>query len=447
MCDGRLTDCVVGGVASAGFGWVSDSTARAAGALLVAATNWWVTTPSVLTSTQSAPGQPSALDTVHSLQQLTIPLTLTILVLSVLNQSIRMMLSRRKDPAVNVALGLVRYALVAGGGLFVLQLVLQGSDWLARWWAADTMAQFSQRIGGLVVLLSGNNQFLEFFLGLMLLILSFIQWVLGFIRQSGILVLAVLLPLAASGSINDSTRGWLRKVLVWLVGLVFYKPIAALIYAIGFGMLGTGQDLQVIMTGLMVLLLSVIALPLMMKFFSFAGADSSGGGVGGALIGGAMGATGAMKLAGGFGGGGAVDAAARMERSGPGASNSPAGSGGGLTPTGSSGSPGGPSSGTPGGSTPGTPAGSGTGTNTGAGTTPGSGLVPSGASGSSGASASPAATAGAGGTSTAATGAATGAPKAAGPAGLAVDAGIQAANLAKGAANEMGHAPGQEGQQ
>jgi type IV secretion system protein TrbL len=112
--------------------------------------------------------------------------------------------------------------------------------------------------------------------------------VLGFIRQAGILVLAALLPLAASGSINESTKPWLNRMLPWLLTLVLYRPMAALIYMIGFTFLGTGNDVTTVMTGLMVLVLAVVAMPAMMRFFSWAGVSVTGGG--GAAMAGAIGA-------------------------------------------------------------------------------------------------------------------------------------------------------------
>ncbi|MCA1836180.1 MAG: hypothetical protein LC721_07575, partial [Actinobacteria bacterium] len=119
-------------------------------------------------------------------------------------------------------------------------------------------------------------------------LLGAVQWVLGFIRQAGILVLAALLPLAASGSINESTKPWLNRMLPWLLTLVLYRPMAALIYMIGFTFLGTGNDITTVMTGLMVLVLAVIAMPAMMRFFSWAGVSMTGGG--GAAMAGAIGA-------------------------------------------------------------------------------------------------------------------------------------------------------------
>jgi hypothetical protein len=123
-------------------------------------------------------------------------------------------------------------------------------------------------------------------------LLGAVQWVLGFVRQAGILVLAALLPLAASGSINESTKPWLNRMLPWLLTLVLYRPMAALIYMIGFTFLGTANDVTTVMTGLMVLVLAVIAMPAMMRFFSWAGVSAGGGG--GAVMAGAIGAASLM---------------------------------------------------------------------------------------------------------------------------------------------------------
>jgi hypothetical protein len=412
MCNPLATPlaCTANAVVSSGFGEIADSASQAAAYMVVQAMTWWTHTGSVNPDT----------DATHTLQGYTTPIVLAVLVCSVLVQAGRMIISRRKDPAINVGVGLIRYAAVTAGGLILLRLALQGADDLCTQLAGQAMTQFGAKMTGLMPGFAKDSLFLSFCLSLALMVLSGIQWLLGFVRQAGILVLAVLLPLAASGSINDSTRPWLKKLTGWLISLVSYKPMAAMIYLIGFTYVGDAQDLGAFMTGLMVLALAVVALPTMMKFFSWAGsADTSGGGAGGVLAAGALGAAGLSKLAGGSGGG-AVQSAAAMDRSGPGSGSPP--------PTGS-----GTSAPTPG-----------RGPSDSAGPQGGHGSSGAGAAGGTSSGASSAANAGgsaagssaAGGTAAgaaggAASGAAGGAAAAAGPAGAAAAGAIQ---VAKGAA-------------
>src|SRR5690606_5706288 len=169
-------------------------------------------------------------------------------------------------------------------------------------------------------------------------------------REASIVILAGLLQLSAAGTVTRGTSGWFQKVLSWMLTLVAYKPVAATVYATAFLMLGGSSDdgtlfrhageaaggdaegvteLRWIVMGLAVLLMSIIALPVMMKFFSWTvGQEKGSGGGGQALAGAAMSAmyaSGATRS----GGSSAADQANATERSlGP--AGSAGGNGGGA---------------------------------------------------------------------------------------------------------------------
>ncbi len=391
----------VAGSAASAFADIATQAAQAATDLLATAMTWWVATPSVaLTGKDAAP--------IEALQAYTKPLVVLILVMSVLTQAFWMIVSRKKEPLLNIVGGLVRYTVVVTIGLVVESTCLALVDGLCTTWFSQATTGFAQRVGGLAVptILSNPMQLLA--IGAVLGLLAAIQWVLAMLRQAGLLVLAVLLPLAAAGSLNDATKPWLRKLISWAVPLTTYKLMAMLIYSIGFSMLGGGQDLSTIMVGIMVLFLAVFAMPVMMKFFAPFGADTSGGGTGGVLAGGALAAGGAIRLASMTGG--APESASRMQRSGPGTNS------GGGAPQGSATPP-------SGGPTPG----------------PGGKSGPAGPAGPNPTSTPPTSGAGAGAAGGGAAAAGGGAAAAAGPAGAAAAAGIAVAAKAKQGAQNLGN--------
>jgi hypothetical protein len=216
-----------------------------------------------------------------------------------------------------------------------------------------------------------------------------------------------VLPLAAAGMLTPATRGWFRRVTGWMLALIFYKPAAAAVYATAFTMIGTGKDPRTVLMGFAMVFLSLLALPVLMRFFTWTTghvADASGGG--GFLqtaLQGAV-AVGALRgMSGGTGGSGPVEQARLVTaRLGPSDSGP-----GGAPPSGAAGRPGAPPA--PGNGAPAT--------------------APGTAAGS--AAAAPAARAGAASGAAAGTGAgsAAAAGAAAGPAGTA------AAGLAAGAAS------------
>jgi hypothetical protein len=189
-------------------------------------------------------------------QTLLQPLSLTILVGSILAQAIRMMISRKGDPLVQVLLGLVRYAVTTGLGLTILHAALKAGDALATGILDDAPAKFAQLLQAML-LANPTNLWGVLLLSNIATVLAVVQWLLMELRQAGLLVLAAMLPLAASGSLNRATRGWLDRLIGWLLAIVAYKPAAAFIYYLGFSYLspraGAPGNLGTILTGVLVL--------------------------------------------------------------------------------------------------------------------------------------------------------------------------------------------------
>ncbi len=308
--------CEIQQAAKGAFEQIAESAAGAAGQMIADSLTWWIRTPSVDPQTPA----------VATAQSYTLPLIALVLMGSVLVQALRMTLSRKRDPMLNVGIGLVRYFVVATLGLVVLAGALKAADDFSVWVVGQSMADFSTRMKTVLTPAVIANPFSLLAMGGLGYLLGAVQWVLGFVRQAGILVLAALLPLAASGSVNESTKPWLSRMLPWLLTLVLYRPMAALIYMIGFTFLGTANDVTTVMTGLMVLVLAVIAMPAMMRFFSWAGVSAGGGG--GAVM---AGAVGAASLMGASSRARANKQASYIDATGPGSNNPRPG---GAAPTG-----------------------------------------------------------------------------------------------------------------
>ncbi|MBN9098148.1 MAG: hypothetical protein J0I49_08570 [Pseudonocardia sp.] len=288
--------------------------ARGAADLIVTTSTWWTTTDSVDPRDSAVIAAQGATSTLVGI----------IVFGSILVQAIRLILSHKAEPLLMVATGLFRFAIVSALGLVVLQGALRAGDALATSVMSDAANNFALFM---VDTLTGpnnvNNTFITLLCAVIGAVLSLIQWLLMAIRQAGLLVLAAMLPLAASGSLNRSTRGWLDKVITWLIAIVVYKPAAAFIYFIGFSYLSspssnTPGSISTQITGLMVLLLAVLAMPILLKFFAWSGTQVSGTGGGGS---GMLGAAGAVALAHGTGRSPAVQGAADLESSGPGSAS------------------------------------------------------------------------------------------------------------------------------
>ncbi|MBW0117192.1 hypothetical protein [Pseudonocardia abyssalis] len=307
----------VGGVLQ---GFVA-TVAQGAADLVVSTSTWWATTDSVDPRDSAVIAAQGATSWVVG----------AVLVGSVLVQAIRLILSRKAEPLIMVATGLFRFAVVSALGLTTLHLALQAGDALAVQLLADAANNFALFMVDALTA-PGDNVFVTLIVAVLAAILSLVQWLLMAMRQAGLLVLAAMLPLAASGSLTKSTRGWLDKLIVWLLAMVLYKPAAAFIYYIGFSYLSSPNsnapgDVSTQIAGIMVLLLAVIAMPIMLKFFSWSGTQIAGSGGGGS---GFIGAAGAIALAQGSGRSPAVQRAVDLDASGPGSAGP--GTGGGAPP-------------------------------------------------------------------------------------------------------------------
>jgi len=365
---GGVAGGILGGIAQAisdGIGWVVANTAT-----------WWIQIPSPNLGAEPA---------VAHIQQWLLPVTAAVAVAGVIGAGARMAILRRANPLLDVTGGMFALAAAVTLGTVVPALLLRAGDsWSAWVLQASTGGHFAQRLTAVLSLGGIAAPAVVLIFGLIAIVLSIVQAVLMLFRQAALIILAGDLPLAAAGSVAPLTRPWIRKVTAWMLALIFYKPAAAAVYAAAFTMIGAGRSARTVLMGFVMLLLSVVALPALMKFFTWTTGTIAGQGGGGQLLGaaavGAV-AVGSMRSS---AGGGAQDQASFMNsRLGPppGGGGVPGGGGasgggtlGGGGSGGSSGStwpgsdwPGGPQAGSPsaagpaGGGRPAAPSGAGPG--------------------------------------------------------------------------------------
>ncbi|GLZ15632.1 hypothetical protein Acsp04_58670 [Actinomadura sp. NBRC 104425] len=271
-------------------GWLISNTA-----------SWWVKTPSPDLETEPAIG---------FLQALVQPLTVAVAMVSLLTVAAKMALTRKAIPLIDAGRGLVVLAAVTVIGTVVPNLLLRwGDEWCGWVLRASSQGDFAKRMTAIVTFPSGAPAALVVVLCMIALLIGIVQALLLLFRGAALVILAGLLPLAAAGSISTATRSWFGRVAGWMLALIFYKPAAAAVYATAFTLVGTGKDLRAVLMGFAMMVISLVAFPVLLKFFTWTtgGTEStSGGGVLGALLGGAtaLGALRAYGMAGGSTGGG-----------------------------------------------------------------------------------------------------------------------------------------------
>lgn len=400
---------VLSGLASAvsqGVRWTVENTAA-----------WWTGISSPDLAAEPA---------ITSIQSWLLPITAAVAAGAMIAAGVRMVIARRANPLLDVTGGLLSLAAVTTIGTIVPTLLLKAGDaWSAWILQVSTGGQFAQRLGSLLVLGGTAAPAVVLIFGIAAIVLSLVQAVLMLFRQAALVILAGVLPLAAAGSLAPLTRPWIRKITSWMLALICYKPAAAAVYAAAFTMIGSGRSPRTVLMGFVMLVLSVLTLPALMKLFTWTTGAVAGSGGGGQLLGaaavGAI-AVGTMRSPGAAGGPAQDQAAYLSTRLGP----PPGGAApGGTAPAGL---------GTPASQPPGQPVPPGAPTGP-PGAQPGGGPAATGATASTPTGATPAAGFPAGpGPAGTATGAATAAP--AGPLGAAAAAADAAAQAAEAAARQ-----------
>jgi hypothetical protein len=297
----KAAGAVAGTAATGALNGIASAVESGVSWMVTQTLTWWVQVPSPDLAGEPAVGQ---------IQQWILPLAIAVAVLGVIIAGGRMALTRKANPLIDAGAGLVVIAATSAVGVVLPSLLLKAGDAWSSWvLQASTGGQFAARLTS-VLTLGGQSPAVVVVLGIVAIIISAVQAVLMLFRQGALVVLAGVLPLAAAGMLTPGTRTWFRRVTGWMLALIFYKPAAAAVYATAFTMIGAGKDTRTVLMGFAMVFLSLLALPVLIRLFSWTTghvADSGGGGFLQAALGGAV-AIGALRgFAGGPGGSGAVE--------------------------------------------------------------------------------------------------------------------------------------------
>jgi type IV secretion system protein TrbL len=409
----KVGDVVGGGVdklAGSAIDKLAEAVAKAVGESVKSVATIWTKVP----TTGLGDGQ-----TASKLQDDLFWYVLFAAVFSVLIAGGRMVWERRGEPLREVLRSLMTLVLVSAAGLGAIQLLVVWGDASAQWLIGGAGGQeFNNKMTAMltVILTAGGpmGPILIIVLGLILVFSSLAQIFLMIARSGMLVLLTAVWPLSASATNTQWGNQWFNKITGWIIAFLLYKPVAALVYATGFQLFGDSKDLWGAVSAATMMVLSIAALPALMKLCvpAVASLSGGGGGGGGALAAGSMAASSV---------GGSPTGAVSQPSQSPASMGTP-GSRGASGPSGAATSGGAASTAT-------MPAGSGGGATSAGG----------------GAAAAGGGSAAAGGGAASAGGAASGASAAAGPIGAGVAVAGQAMSTGKQAANDAVEGGGPDG--
>lgn len=373
--------------AGSGFKAVAKSFAQGWATVIGLALAWFIKIPTPDYSNDSV---------IQAIQKATVQIQLYGLALSILVGSYRLIMARR-NAVMNAAeesfMGLAKA--VFGAWMFggVLTACTAGSDALANWMLTKGMQGNENLIrnlasANLVAMGSG----LIVVVAICGILGGILQAVLLVGRQAMLAVVVATIPVVGSFGGTQTGKAAFGRLIQWTIALLLWKPVAALVYWVAFKMAahpGTAlQDVQMALMGMILLSLTALVMPILIKLVAGGQAMSGGSGLtAGMMTAGVVAAAGTMAATGGAGaaaGGGSTagQAGAQMgPMAGPTGSSGPSGgTGGGGGGTGTAGPSGTGGSGSPAGGGAGGSgrSGGGTGSSSGATPPPGGGPVPAG---------------------------------------------------------------------
>ncbi len=271
----------LGAIANSVLEPIAEAIAGAAAELISNGLSWWMDMPTVDVAGTgiAALNEPLAL------------LGAGIAMLLLIWQAIRAMISRRGAPLGEALEGLIKGAVVVALATTVVGQLAAAADGLtdliARAAFCGGNASCNVRDGMTEtvksVLLPVSSQIgFVILTALVVFLVAIVQLVMLFIRQIAVPIPMTLTPVAAAGQIGGQTpRSWLPKLAAAVIAVIVYKPLAMLIIAVGFTQWEFGQSTADWIRGIMTLLLSVVALPTLMRIFT--PLTSMGGAGGGGL--------------------------------------------------------------------------------------------------------------------------------------------------------------------
>ncbi len=231
-------------------------------------------------------------EVVSFLQDRFVWLTAIIMCFSILFQIIRCLFELSIKPAKQVAAMIGLYLGTLALSIPFIVVGLQISNALAQWILLDSTVgtSFGDNLFSLFNNAAGiTGTVILCILLIVAALLAGLQCLIMISRNALLYVMVGSLPLIAGTTASETGKESFKKIVSWIIALIAYKVVAAMIYGTGFRFLGTdvsAQDngLLQLLYGLALLFLGVLALPATMRLIAPVVAPASSGNGAGSSI-------------------------------------------------------------------------------------------------------------------------------------------------------------------
>ncbi|MFD3874290.1 hypothetical protein [Streptomyces sp. NPDC058623] len=117
-------------------------------------------------------------------------------------------------------------------------------------------------------------------------------WIEMIMRQAGLLILMVTMPIVLAGQMADSTRDWWPKARNAVIALILMKPMIVVIFAIGIKIMEEAQGIRNVIVGFVIFTTATASWPVLARFMVFSSVGDGASSVGsqlGSVVGGMFG--------------------------------------------------------------------------------------------------------------------------------------------------------------
>ena len=331
MCSFGDIGCYTGEAAQSAFQSIVEAIGEGVVTMITFLSTFWLDVPSPDVAVGAGPygsGWATA-DEVSQMQRWISPATAAVAAISFAIAIMRIAFSGQAGEA---RLVIRQVAAVAAGSTAVAaatQILIQGGDAFSPWIISQAAGGRSPSDGLKTLIGMGfadghpADQFGLWFVVFLLCSLgAIIQCAFMLVRAAALVVLMVFVPPIAAGTASE--EGWARfkRLGLIIVGFALYKPVAAIIYAVGIMQMtqntnGTSSaDVKNALYGLTIMVMAALALPAFIKFLLPMAAMGSSSAFSGAAAAGVVAAGAAVVATGGWGASGAAGSAGASGASG-----------------------------------------------------------------------------------------------------------------------------------
>ncbi|MFJ2834223.1 hypothetical protein ACIO52_02555 [Nocardia sp. NPDC087230] len=243
---------------------------------------WWTTFPSPDLST--AEGRPAPV--LAQIREYTSGLQVVLLTAGIMFAAARLALAKRGAVAGEAQESFLMLARAIFGALTfgaLITVATTAGDEFADWVVFDaTRGDLDSAIDRIAdpKIMANLGPGILLVLSVLGLISLLVQMTMLVIRQALLVVVVAVIPMAAAASGTSPGSQAYKRLVAWSLAFVLWKPVGALVYAIAFTVTGGSDqtDPQMVLLGVILMVMSVVVLPALIRLIAPAVATLGGGG-------------------------------------------------------------------------------------------------------------------------------------------------------------------------